>query len=182
MSTSAVPPATAPPGTTPGTPLTAPPPATAPATPVTAPPPVAAAPPVTALPRVRRDRRLRWRGVAIFIFGIAEFLIGNELAVAGSPYPLIWLILHVLVALGLVIGAGGTIWIALRLRSGTNLAIGTLTFLFALGATISGTVFLFAGQNNGALYAMELLGGLTILGGLLLIIFGSVPARLGARL
>ena len=49
-----------------------------------------------------------------------------------------------------------------------------ITFIAALGATISGTVFLLGGQSNGALYGMEGLGGLALLGALLMIIFGSV--------
>lgn len=117
---------------------------------------------------------LRIRAIPILLVVIAEILIGNQLAVAGSPYPLIWLIAHIAVGLLLVAMTGHTMGKALR-RSHKMSAKGAsaLTFFGALGAVLSGFAFLFGGQSNGALLGMEVLGGLALLGSILLLVFGS---------
>ncbi len=135
-----------------------------------------APPPATPVPPAPRNSNLRYRGVLLFVFVLVEILIGNQLALSnGPPYPIVYLVLHVLVAIGLVLGSGYALMIALRLPSRAAQGVAALTFVAALGATISGTVFLYGGQSNSALLGMEGFGGLALLGALLLIVFGSVP-------
>lgn len=126
-----------------------------------------------------RDRRLRVRAIPILVLVFAEILVGNELALAGSPYPVGWLAAHVVLALLLIGFTGHALRIAVRLPSTPARVAAGLTFLSALGATIAGTVFLVAGQANSALYAMEGLAGIAILADLLLLVWGSVAVPSG---
>jgi hypothetical protein len=121
-----------------------------------------------------RDRSLRWRGVGLLVLVTIETLVGNELALAGSPYPWSWLAVHIVVGLLLIGFAGHTARMAFRRPRTVARVSATLAALGSLGAFVSGLLFLFAGQSNGALYGMEGLAGLVFLAAVLLIVFGSV--------
>lgn len=129
-----------------------------------------------------RDSRLRVRAIPIFVLLLAEILLGNQLAVVGSPYPIGYLAAHVALSLLLVGFTGHAFVLSVRLPKVSARACAGLTFLATLGATVSGTLFLLAGESSSALVGMESLGGLALLGALLLMVFGSVkvpsaPAR-----
>jgi len=127
---------------------------------------------VSELPGVHPS--LRVRGLVILIVVLAEILIGNELAVIGPPYPWSWIGIHIAVGLLLVAITGHAFGLSVRrTRKATAQVSSGVTFLSSLGAVAAGFVFLFGGQSNGALYGMEGLGGLALLGGLLMIVFGS---------
>jgi hypothetical protein len=126
-----------------------------------------------------RDTRIRLGAAAILVLLLAELLLGNQLAVVGSPYPVGYLAAHVVLSI-LLIGLTAHVLVrSSRLPSRPAKAIAGLTFLSAVGATIGGTVFLLGGGSSIALYAMEGLGGLAVLGAILLIVLGSVeiPAK-----
>jgi hypothetical protein len=120
-----------------------------------------------------RDRSLRWRGVGLLVLVTIETLVGNELALAGSPYPWGWLAVHIVVGLLLIGLAGHTARMAFRRPSTGARVSATLAALGSLGAFVSGLLFLFAGQTKAALYGMEGLAGVVFLAALLLIVFGS---------
>jgi hypothetical protein len=123
-------------------------------------------------PPPRTGPSLRVRGVALFVAVLIEILIGNELAIVGTPYPE-WLIgLHVVVALLLVIFSAYATFLAFRAAGTGARASAVLAAVGSLGASIGGSVFLYNGSAP-ALTAMEGLGGLALLGALLLILLGG---------
>jgi hypothetical protein len=128
--------------------------------------------PTTPGPAPSRSR-LRWLGVGLLVLVLAEILVGNQLAVVGSPYPVGYLALHVILALLLVGLAVHAVRRALREGRGAAQASAALALVSVVGAGISGAVFLYAGQNNGALYGMEGLGGLAFLAAINLLVFGG---------
>ena len=116
---------------------------------------------------------LRLRGVVILVLVLVEILLGNQLAVAGSPYPIAYLVVHILVAV-LVCGFAGHIVLLAWKRTQTPIRVAAaITFLSAVGATLGGTWFLVGGMSNPALYTMEALGGLAFLGAILVIVLGG---------
>ncbi len=121
-----------------------------------------------------RDTSIRIRAVAIFVLLLAELLLGNQLAVVGTPYPVGYLATHIVLSILLIGLAAHVVVRSTRLPSGPAKAVAWLTFVSTLGATIGGTVFLVAGGSSIALYAMEGLGALAVLGAVLLIVWGSV--------
>jgi len=121
-----------------------------------------------------RDTRIRVGAVAIFVLLLAELLLGNQLAVVGSPYPVGYLAAHIVLSILLIGFTAHVLVRSTRLPSRPAKVVAGLTFLSAVGATIGGTVFLLSGGGSNALYAMEGLGGLAVLGAILLIVFGSV--------
>lgn len=121
-----------------------------------------------------KDRSLRARAVPIFLLVIGEILVGNELAEAGSPYPLGYLAAHIALAIVLVAFSVHVLIRAVRLPSMPARAAAGVTFVSALGAALGGTVYLFAGSSAYALDAMEAFGGVALLGSVLLILWGSV--------
>ena len=131
-------------------------------------------PPANSALSPTRDSTLRVRAVPTLVLLLAETLVGNELAVVGSPYPLGYLAAHVVLSL-LLVGFTAHIFLrSLRLPSAAARVAGGVTFLSTLGATISGSVFLWGGGSQFAVDGMEGLAGLAILGAILLLVFGSV--------
>ncbi len=126
-----------------------------------------------------RNQMLRVHGIVIVVLVVVEVLIGNALAVAGSPYPALTLDAHVGVAALLVLVTVGAVVVSVRQRATWGRVAAVVAFVASLGAAISGTVFLQAGMATAPLDAMESLAGVALLGGLLLIVWGSsaVPAR-----
>lgn len=108
---------------------------------------------------------------------VVEIFIGNELALAGSPYPDSWLAAHIVVGLLLLAVAGHAARISMRLPKTSARVAAVVTVLAVLGAFASGLAFLFAGETNAALYGMEGLAGVALLGSLLLLVVGSVTVR-----
>jgi len=123
-------------------------------------------------PTPARDQALRLLAIGILVVLIGEVLIGNTLA--GGPWTTPLLALHIGVAFLLVILTGLALLLSFRSRGTKNKVTAAVVFLTALGATISGTIFLTAGQNVRALDAMEGLPVLTLIGAILLIVWGSV--------
>jgi len=121
-----------------------------------------------------RDTKLRVRAIPILVLLLGEILLGNQLAVVGSPYPLGYLAAHVVLSILLVGFTAHVLLASLRLpRAATKFAAG-FTFVATLGATLGGTAFLLGGGSLASLYAMEVLGGFALLGAILLIVWGSV--------
>jgi len=124
-----------------------------------------------------KDRRLRLRAVPIFILLIAEILVGNELALAGSPYPVSFLAAHIVIALLLIGVTAHAFRISIQLPKASARVAAGLTFLASFGATLSGTLFLLAGGSNAALNGMEAFGLIALLGDILLLVWGSVTVQ-----
>jgi hypothetical protein len=102
-----------------------------------------------------------------------EILVGNQLAEVGSPYPVGYLAAHVVLSVVLIAFTGHALMFAFR-RPRTALRVSAaVTFVTTLGATLSGTVFLLAGQSPSALTGMEALGVIALLGSILLIVWGG---------
>jgi hypothetical protein len=114
------------------------------------------------------------RAVALVVLVVLEILVGNALAVAGSPYPLPYLAAHVILAILLVGLSAHAVVIAQGRGGGLARGSAILALLGSVGAGISGTLFLYAGQSDLALTAMEALGGLALLGGILLLATGGL--------
>jgi hypothetical protein len=112
----------------------------------------------------------------IIVLLIGEILIGTQLAMAGSPYPVGYLAAHVVVAVLLVGVTTGVNVLAYRQPRWPVRISATVTFIAAVGATFSGAIFLDVGQSSSALYAMEVLGGVALLGSILLIVWGGRPS------
>lgn len=123
-------------------------------------------------PVAGRSRSLRFWGVLIFVFFFLTSAVGGSLALESSYLP-ITLASHIGLALVTLAIAGYATSYVGRLYKAFPRALAALSALAALGATIAGTAFLVGGQSNGALYAMEALGGIGILLGLILIIVGG---------
>jgi len=132
------------------------------------PPSAGAATPAT------RNSALRIRAIPVLVLLFAEILVGNQLAEVGTPYPWGYLAAHIALSLVLIALTAHAFVLSLHLPSGAARATAGITFLTTLGATVSGTVFLVAGQNPSALYGMEGLGGVALLGAILLLVVGSV--------
>jgi len=120
-----------------------------------------------------RGPSVRIRGVALFVLLIVEILLGNQLAVVGSPYPVGYLAAHIGLGLVLIGFSGYSLWVAARIGRGSATASAALTCLTTVGAVISGFVFLFGNQSNGALLGMEAFGGVALLGAILMVVFGG---------
>jgi len=116
---------------------------------------------------------LRIRGIGVFVGFIVVSLLGNSLALESGGYGLGYLAGHIVVALLLVAFTGHSAVLASRSYRGLSQAVSTLTLVAAIGATIAGTVFLLGGQSNGALYGMEGLAVLGLLGAILMIVWGG---------
>ena len=110
---------------------------------------------------------------------VIEAQLGSVLAGESGGYSHGYLGGHVGLAIALVLLTGWALGVAARGRGARLRGSAALTHLATLGATVSGFVFLFAGQANAALYGMEGLAGLAIVGSILLIVLGSVELRPG---
>lgn len=137
------------------------------------------APLASPVPPETRDRRIRILAAPILLGLLGEILLGNSLASVGSPYPDSYLAAHVALGLFLVALTGWAFGLSVRLPSVRARAVAGVTHLSTLGAVVAGTVFLLAGQAQGALDAMEGLAVLAILGAILLLVVGSI--QVGAR-
>jgi len=109
----------------------------------------------------------------VLVLVLVEILVGNQLALAGSPYPLAYLAGHIALAVIVSGFAAHVLLRAVRRRHAPVRAAAAITFVAAVGATLGGTWFLVGGMTNPALYAMEGLGGLALLGALLVIVWGG---------
>jgi hypothetical protein len=133
--------------------------------------------PVTSTPSTRNSS-LRYRAIGIFVLLILEILLGNQLAVVGSPYPWPYLAAHIVLSLLLLGFTAHVLLASVRLGGGVAArASAGLTFLSALLATVGGTAFLYAGGSQWALYLMEGFGVFGLLAAILLMVWGSVPVR-----
>jgi hypothetical protein len=128
-----------------------------------------------AAPAPPRDVTLRYHGLALLVLVGLEIYLGNALALAGSPYPSDLIDAHVVAAALLILVSAATVAIAARRPRALLKATSVVTFLAAVGATASGSIFLWHGQNNGALDGMLTGAGVTLLGAIVLLIGGSVP-------
>lgn len=137
---------------------------------------MAAPPAPTPLPPLRAPS-LRIRGVALLVGAVVEIFVGNELALAGSPYPILWLGAHVLLAFVVIAFAGHAAGVAVRAYGGVAQLIALLALLSAIGAGLAGALFLVGGESNTALEAMEGLAGLVVLLAIVLIAVGGSPRR-----
>jgi len=122
-----------------------------------------------------RDSSLRYHAVPFLVLVLAEILVGNQLALAGSPYPVGYLAAHI--GLSVLLIALGTylVLLAHRLHRARAWIPSWLCLVSVVLATVSGTDFLWGSGAQSTLYAMEGFGGLALLGSFLLIIFGSFP-------
>jgi len=116
---------------------------------------------------------LRIHGLVLFVLLIAELLLGNQLAVIGSPYPIGWIAAHVGLALVTIAFSVLAFLVSLPSARVAARASSLVTSLATIGATVSGTLFLYAGGSRGSLIGMEALGGIALLGSILLIVWGS---------
>jgi len=127
-----------------------------------------------------RDRRLRILAIPILALIFAEALFGSSLASEGSSYSPEYLAAHVGVAAVLcALALFSVIYAFLRFGWRTRTAAG-LTAVAVVGATLAGTVFYFGGQSGAALNGMESLTGVALIGAILLILWGSAPAKIPA--
>ena len=121
-----------------------------------------------------RDTSIRIRAVAIFVLLLAELLLGNQLAVVGTPYPVGYLATHIVLSI-LLIGLAAHVVVrstrsAERAGQGSRLA----HVRFHAGRHDWGNGLSRRRGSSIALYAMEGLGALAVLGAVLLIVWGSV--------
>jgi hypothetical protein len=116
---------------------------------------------------------LRARAVPLLLLLLVEALLGNQLAVVGSPYPLGYLVAHVALAVLLVAFSTHVLVLARRLPGVPARTAAWVTFVSTIIATAGGTAFLFGGQSSAALYAMVAFAGVAILGAVLLLVWGS---------
>ena len=129
-----------------------------------------------------RDSRLRYLAIPFLAVVFAEILVGNQLALAGGPYPVGYLAAHVALSILLIAFGAYLVIIAHGLHRALPSILSWLAFVSVVIATISGTVFLVGGGAQGALYGMEGFGGLALLVSILLIVWGSVPVPAGRAL
>jgi len=120
----------------------------------------------------RAANSLRLWGVVLLVLFLLTSTVGGSLSLESS-YLAVTLASHIGLAL-VTVGASGyaTSFVGRKYRAVPRSFAG-LAALAALGATVAGTVFLLAGQSNGALYAMEGLAGLGVLASLVLIAVGG---------
>lgn len=121
---------------------------------------------------------LRYLGVLVLVMFVLTSAVGGSLA-SENNYLLVTLASHIglaLVTLGIAGFAASFVGRAYRPVPRASSGIAALA---ALGATISGTVFLLGGQSNAALYAMEGFAGLGILFALLMVVFGGPSGKRG---
>ena len=123
------------------------------------------------------DQTLRIRAVVILGLLLAEILVGNQLALLGSPYPWGWLAAHIGLSIVLVAFTAHAFVISVRLPSWPARVASGVTFLSSVGATIDGILFLYGGASRSSLYGMEGLSAVAFLGCILLIFVGSVVTR-----
>ena len=117
--------------------------------------------------------RIRALGMLVLLLVIAT--VGGSLALESS-YVLAYLALHVGLAV-LLVGFSAHVLIAAFRSAKTPAKAGALiAFLCALGATIAGTFFLFGGGSDLALDFMEGLTVVGVIGIILILVWGSVPA------
>ena len=128
-----------------------------------------------------RGPSLRVWGLLVLVFFVLTSAVGGSLALESS-YLVVTLTSHIglaLVTLGL---AGyGAAFISRFYKAAPRAGAG-LSALSALGATISGAVFLLGGQSNAALYSMEGFAGLGIVGALLMAVLGGLAGRVRSDL
>jgi hypothetical protein len=119
---------------------------------------------------------LRVWGVLLLVMFLLTSVVGGSLALESS-YLAVTLASHIglaVVTLGLAVY--GAAVLGRPYRAPSKALVG-LAGLSALIATIAGTVFLLAGSNSSALYAMEVFAGVGILASLLLIVFGGESGK-----
>jgi hypothetical protein len=129
-----------------------------------------------------RDSRLRYHAIPFLVLVLAEILVGNQLALAGSPYPVGYLAAHIGLSILLIALGAYLVVIAYRLHRALAWIPSWLSLVSVVIATLSGTDFLVGSGAQSALYAMEGFGGLALLGAILLVILGSftVPSQSSA--
>ena len=120
---------------------------------------------------------LRVRGAVIFALVLADILLGNHLAEAGSPYPLGYLAAHIGVTVAVLAFSGHAVLASRRSVGWAPSASALLTLLASLGATFAGAAFLLEAGARGPLLGMEGFGVLAFLGTIMLIVFGGGKDR-----
>jgi len=121
-----------------------------------------------------RGASFRVRASVALGFFLLEGAIGGSLASEAS-YNVAALAAHIALALLLVGFSGYTAAIATRPYPLAARLAAALTFVAALGATLSGTAFLLGGQSNSALYAMEGFFVVGVVALVFLIVLGADP-------
>lgn len=119
-----------------------------------------------------RGPGLRVRGIVILILVLTDILLGNQLALTGSPFPPGYLVAHVIVTAAVVGFAAHSVVIAFRAHRWSARVATLLTLVTSVGATVAGAAFLLEGEAAGPLRGMEILGGLAFLGALLVVVIG----------
>jgi hypothetical protein len=122
----------------------------------------------------KKSQSLRVHAVVLLVLVIIESAVGGSLALEGSTYSLGYLGGHIGLAVLLVLLSAWVLVLARRVAAPLAQIAAGITLLACIGATIAGTVFLTAGQSNGALDAMEGFAGVAVLTSLILIVVGSV--------
>lgn len=138
--------------------------------------------PVTVDPpsRARSATSLRVLGVVVLVLFLLTSIVGGSLAVESSYLP-VTLLSHIALALVTLGFAGYASSSVGRQYRRAPRAFASLAAFAALAATIAGAVFLFGGQSDASLYAMEGLAGLGILSsGGMIALGGASGKRAGA--
>lgn len=128
--------------------------------------------PASKTPTPARTTSLRYWGILLLVMFLLTSAVGGSLALESSYLP-ITLASHIglaLVTLGLGVYANAVVARPYRVLPHAYVGLGALS---ALGATISGAVFLLGGQSNPALYAMEGFAVAGIVGSVLTVVFGG---------
>jgi len=115
---------------------------------------------------------LRIRAVGMLVLLLLVAVLGGELA-GESSYTWPYLAAHIVLAV-LLIGFSAHVFMAAIRGAKAPAKVGAgVAFVSAVGATISGTVFLLGGSNPIALDGMEGLAIVAVVGILLILIWGS---------
>jgi hypothetical protein len=121
-------------------------------------------------------RSLRTWGVLVLVMFLLTSAVGDSLAMESS-YLAVTLASHIGLAL-VTLGIAGftTMFVGRSYRAAPRASAGVAA-LAALGATISGTIFLLGGQSNSALHAMEGFAVLGIVAAILMIVVGGPSGK-----
>jgi hypothetical protein len=122
---------------------------------------------------------LRTWGILTFVMFVLTSAVGGSLA-AESSYLAVTLASHIGLALvTLAIAGYAASFVGRSYRPGPR-ASARMAAAAALGATLSGTVFLLGGQSNYALYAMEGFAVLGILAAIVMMVVGGPSGKRAA--
>jgi len=114
---------------------------------------------------------VRTLGLAVLVLVIAEIALGAVLD--SVTYTNLLVGVHVTIALLLVVVTAGATVVAFRAGAPRPRVAGAVSLVSALGATAAGTVYLLGSQSLAALDAMAGLALPLLIGGILMIVWGT---------